>query len=111
MELKLPIYDGKQVSKVYTADTITVTFGTVEDLIDALHLDNIRTEKEIGFAVIGAIRQLKPFLRDIFDGITDDEIRHTQLRDLVTLFSDIMAFAVETLDGVTGTVKNLSPGK
>ena len=111
MELKLPIYSGKQVVKVYTSDTVCVSFGTVEDIIDALHLDSIKSENEIGLAVIGAVKQLNTFLRDIFDGLTDDEIRHTHINDLVTLFTDIFTYAVDTLNGVTGTVKNLTPGQ
>lgn len=110
MELKLPIYEGRNVAKTYTADTVCISFGTVEDIIDALHLDGIQTEKEIGIAVLRAIKQLRPLLKDIFDGVTDDEIRRTHVNDLITLFSALFRYAVDTLNGVTGTVKNLTPG-
>lgn len=108
MTLTLPIYKGRKVVKTYTADSLCVSFGTVEDIIGALHLDSVRTEKEIGFAVLGALGQLKPLLRDIFDGLTDAEIRCTHISDLVALFRTLYLYAVETLSGVTDkTEKNV----
>lgn len=109
MTLTLPIYKGRKVVKTYKAETICISFGTVEDIIGALHLDGgIKTEKEIGFAVFAAVGQLKPLLRDIFDGLTDEEIRCTHISDLVVLFRTLYLYAVETLSGVTDkTEKNV----
>lgn len=106
MKFVLPIYKGREPVKVYKADSFTVSFGTVEDIIDALKLDEIETEKQMGVAILKAIKQLRPFLKDIFDGITDEEIRHTHLDDLVKLFTDIFKYAADTINGVTGDVKN-----
>lgn len=107
MTLTLPIYKGRKVVKTYKADSLCVSFGTVEDIIGALHLDSVRTEKEIGFAVLGALGQLKPLLRDIFDGLTDAEIRCTHIDDLVRLFGDLYQYAVSSLGAVTdGSAKN-----
>ena len=36
MELKLKIYEGKNVVKTYTAETIDFSFGVVEDILDIL---------------------------------------------------------------------------
>lgn len=105
MTLTLPIYKGRKVVKTYTADSLCVSFGTVEDIIGALHLDSVRTEKEIGFAVLGALGQLKPLLRDIFDGLTDAEIRCTHIDDLVRIFTDMFLYAADTLKSISDTVK------
>ena len=106
MKFVLPIYKGREPIKVYKTDSFTVSFGTVEDIIDALQLDDIKTDKQMGVAILKAIKQLRPFLKDIFDGITDDEIRHTHLDDLVKLFTDMFNYAADTINGVTGEVKN-----
>ena len=39
MELKLNIYNKKEIVKTYTAETYDLMFGTVEDLIDLINLD------------------------------------------------------------------------
>jgi hypothetical protein len=106
MKLLLPIYKGREPVKIYKEDTLTLSFGTVEDIIDALKLDEIQSEKALGVSILKAIKQLRPFLKDIFDGITDDEIRHTHIDDIVKLFTVIFRYAADTLNGVTGGEKN-----
>jgi hypothetical protein len=106
VKIVLPIYKGREPVKFYKADTLTVSFGTIEDIIDALKLDEIQNEKALCVNILKAIKQLRPFLKDIFDGITDEEIRHTHIDDIVKLFTAIFWYAADTLNGVTGGEKN-----
>lgn len=105
MELQLKIYDGKKVEKVYTTDTINCSFGTVEDILDALDFEHIKKGDsfELATIVVKCSKQLKPFLKDLFDGLTDEEIRKTKMSDLINIFKALYQYAVTEL-GVATTV-------
>ena len=100
MELKLDIYDKKEVKKTYTAETYDIMFGTVEDLIDAIDFDKIQSGKndELIAAVAKAIPKafglIKPLLKDIFDGLTDDEIKHCRVSDIAKVVVNVIKFAI-----------------
>ena len=96
-DLKLNIYNGKNIEKTYTADEIDIMFGTVEDLLDVIDFDNLNDEKEVVKVVIKTLNNLKPFLKQIFDGLTDDEIKRTKVKELVPLFVDIVTYTMDEL--------------
>lgn len=96
-DLRLNIYNGKTIEKTYIADEIDIMFGTVEDLLDVIDFDNLNDEKEVVKVVIKMLNNLKPFLKQIFDGLTDDEIKRTKVKELVPLFVDIVTYTMEEL--------------
>lgn len=106
MELKLKIYEGKKVIKTYTAETIDFSFGVVEDILDILDFEHMTTKSEIGIMVVKASKQLKPFLKDIFDGVTDEEIRHTHVQNLIEVFRGLYHYAETELGAAVGGEKN-----
>mgnify|MGYP006923387170 CR=1 FL=1 len=59
------------------AETIDFAFGVVEDILDALNFESMKTgdKTELAAMVIKCSKQLKPFLKDIFEGVTDEEIQ------------------------------------
>ena len=85
MDLKLNIYEKKKVVKTYTAETYDLMFGTVEDLIDLIDLDQLKngTDAEIiklvGKVIINGMGIIKPLLKDIFEGLTDEELKKTKI--------------------------------
>ena len=97
MELKLNIYrktneGGYEIEKTYIAETIDIMFGTAEDLINLLDdIDLNNTDKMVSL-ITRAIAQIKPFLKDIFIGLKDDELRRTKLKELIPLFMDIFSY-------------------
>ena len=46
MEIKLPIYEKREVVKTYTAETYDITFGTMEDLVNVLDMDKLTSGKD-----------------------------------------------------------------
>ena len=98
--MKLDIYDHKTVVKTYETDTYEIMFGTVEDLINAAKLDTIEkgSDAEIVVAatnlVTTSMGTVKDLLKDIFEGITDDEIKHTRVSDIVNVIVEIILYAV-----------------
>ena len=101
--MKLNIYDHKEVIKTYEADEYELMFGTVEDMIDAAKLDKIEsgTDAEIVIAatnlVTTSMDTVKDLLKDVFDGLTDDEIRHTRVSEIVNVIVDVIRYAISQI--------------
>ena len=100
MEIKLPIYEGKQVAKIYTAETYDIMFGTVEDLIDAVDMEKFMSGNNndlvegVAKAITKIFGMIKPILKDIFEGLTDEEIKHTKVKDVAKVIVAIVKFSV-----------------
>lgn len=101
-DLKLNIYNGKTVEKTYIAEEIDIMFGTVEDLLDVIDFDNLNDEKEVIKVVIKTLNNLKPFLKQIFDGLTDEEIKRTKVKELIPLFVKIVKYSIDELKSLMG---------
>lgn len=102
----LKIYEGKTVVKEYHAETIDLSFGVIEDVLDALDFENMKNQSEMAGMIVKASKQLKPFLKDIFDGVTDEEIRHTRIQNLIDIFKDLYKYAMQELGAAVGNTKN-----
>lgn len=98
--MKLNIYEKRKIVKTYEADAYEIMFGTVEDLIDAAKLDKIEngTDAEIVIAatsmVTNSMDTVKELLKDIFEGLTDDEIKHTRVSDIVNVVVEVILYAI-----------------
>ena len=56
--------------------------------------------------IVKASKQLKPFLKDLFDGVTDEEIRHTRIQNLIEVFRGLFHYATQEMNALTGDEKN-----
>lgn len=107
--MKLNIYEGGNISKVYETDSYDLMFGTVEDIADAVNLDKMKTgsDKEVLAAVIGltttAKDTVKDLIKDIFPGITDEEIRHTKVREQAAVLIEVINYTFTQIKKGTGT--------
>lgn len=110
MELTLNIYEGKKVVKTYKAQTIDFSYGVVEDVLDALNFESMKTgsNTEIASMVIKCSKQLKPFLMDIFDGLTAEEVRCVHIQDIIKVFKDLYRYATNEISQsvIAGDEKN-----
>ena len=111
-DIKLDIYEKRKVVKTYTTDECFVEFGVVEDLINMLDLETIDLNDNGSLLELGkriamdGIDILKPLLKDTFEGLTDEELRHARIDDIAKVIVGIAKFAgVEILKGV-GNEKN-----
>ncbi len=101
--MKLNIYEKKSIVKTYEASEYELMFGTVEDMIEAAKLDEIEsgTDAEIVVAatnlVTTSMDTVKDLLKDVFDGLTDDEIRHTRVSEIVNVIVDVIRYAVSQI--------------
>lgn len=109
MDIELKIYDKGEVVKTYKADTIDFSFGVIEDILNTIDVDNIKTgdNRELGLLVVKCMKQLKPLLKDIFVGVTDEEIRNTHIQNLIQVFRGLINYATGELNTLAGeTEKN-----
>lgn len=109
--MKLNIYEHKEIIKTYEANEYEIMFGTVEDLIDAAKLDSIETgsDAEIVLAatnlVTNSMATVKDLLKDIFDGLTDDEIKHTRVSEIVNVVVEVIMYAIGQISLFSSTSK------
>lgn len=96
--MTLKIYsetDKNKVVKVHKAESYDLMFGTVEDIIDIIDVDKLKDAKSIAMVVIKCWGQLKPFLKDVFPGLTDEELKHVKMKELIVTFSQIFRQIVD----------------
>lgn len=109
--MKLNIYEKKQVVKTYTADTYDLMFGTLEDVAKAVNLDSLQSGsdveiiKMIGNTVMHSMSTVRDLLKDIFDGLTDEEIKHTSVKEIALVLLDVVKYTIAQL-GLGNSEKN-----
>lgn len=102
--MKLNIYENKQVVKTYEADTYDLMFGTLEDVANAVKLDELKSGsdvellKMIGNLVLNSMSTVKNLMKDIFDGITDEELKNTKVSEIAVVLLDVVKFTVTQLN-------------
>lgn len=108
MSLVLNIYDPqtKTIAKQYTAETIDIMFGTIEDVIEVIDIEKLDDNMEWAKVITVAIKQLKPILKEIFVGVTDEELKCTKVKELVPLFTKIFKYMFKEIKELGGNSKN-----
>ena len=101
MELKLNIYDDDDnIVKTYERDSFRLKFGVVEDLIDTLNLEGLETENNVEFikvvfkTVTSSFDTIKPLLKSIFKGVTDEELKCTDISEIVSILMNVVKFSM-----------------
>ena len=108
--MKLTIYENKKPVKTYTAETYDLMFGTVEDITEAMNIDALQTGSDVEIIGMAAnliksnMTTVKDLLKDIFDGLTDEEIKRTKVREVARVLVDVVKFTITQLK--TGESKN-----
>lgn len=98
-EIKLNIYDRetKEIKKTYCTDSVELMFGTIEDIIDVIDIDKINDEKAVAVMIVKAWKELKPFLKDVFFGLTDEEIKGIKINEMIPVFLAIFKAISENM--------------
>lgn len=99
--LKLNIYsaeDKNKVEKTYTAESYDLMLGTVEDIMQLIDVDKMTDNAAVTAMVVKGYSKIKPFIKDVFDGVTDDELNRVKVKELIPTFIDICKSIIEDLD-------------
>jgi len=119
MELILNIYKNQhETEKTYTANTYDVMMGTVEDLLNALDLDALMGHKGATTAAAAAsnlvshgMEMVKPLLKDIFPGLTDEELRRTKAKEVLAVIVGLTGFSMDELKALHAAGKKVMEGQ
>ena len=106
-EITLNIYnrETKEIKKTYKVNSIDLMFGTVEDILNVVDVDKLGDQTEVVKMIVKGWAQLKPFLKDVFPGLTDDEIKGVKINEMIPVFMQIFAGISENM-GVLVKGKN-----
>lgn len=101
----LNIYNKKKIVKTYTAEAYDLPFGMLEDIagkidIDAIEGgDKVEMLKFIAKFTFGNIDTVKKLMKDIFDGLTDEELRHAHVPDMAAVMLDVVSYTLGAISG------------
>lgn len=109
--MKLTIYEKKKAVKTYEADTYDLMWNTVEDVAAAVDIDslkdatNVEIIKFVAKFVVTDLDVFKNLMKDIFEGLTDEELRNTRVKDIAAVVVDVVKFTMGEFATI-GTSKN-----
>lgn len=108
MQLLLNIYDPvtRHIAKQYTAETVDIMFGTIEDLIEVIDVDKLNDNMEWAKFIAMSMKKLKPLLKEVFTGVTDEELKNTKIKELVPLFINIFKYMMKEINSLSDNSKN-----
>ena len=98
--MKLNIYEKKQIVKTYEVEKYDLMFGVVEDVAEALDLDSLKSGsnaeiiKMVGNMVFKSMDTIKELMKDIFDGLTDEELKNVKVSEIVDVIVDVVQFTI-----------------
>ena len=101
--MKLNIYDKKQIIKTYEADTYDLMFGTLEDIAEVVKIDELKTGSDVEIiklaanTVFNSMDTVKDLMKDIFDGITDEELRKTSVSEMAVVLVEVVKYTIRRL--------------
>lgn len=109
--MKLNIYaKNKEIKKTYEVEEYDLMFGTIEDVSDAVNLDSLKTGsdveilKMVGSLVLNSMDTVKNLLKDIFPGLTDEELKNTKVKEIAAVLIGVVKFTIAELG--KGKTKN-----
>ncbi len=119
MELKLNVYKNQhEIEKTYTADTYDLLFGTIDDFAHCLDLHaltgnngSLAAAQAVYNLVTGGLDMLKPLLKDIFPGLTDEELRRVKAKELIPVAAGLCGFTMDQLHALVDSGKKVLAGQ
>lgn len=92
------VEDKSKVEKTYTTESYDLMLGTVEDLMQIIDVDSMTDNAAIARMVVKGYNKLKPFIKDVFQGITDEELNRVKVKELIPVFVQVFASIVSDLE-------------
>ena len=101
--MKLNIYDRRKVVKTFEAESYDLPFGVVEDVADAIKIDELKTgsNDELFKLATGLVLKgtdtVKELMKDIFDGITDEDLKHARVTEMAEVIIEVVRYTFDQL--------------
>ncbi len=92
--MKLNIYKNqKEIEKTYEVDAYDIMYGTIEDIFGILdEVGDMSSNMQILNTIQKHRSKLNVLLKDVFVGLTDEELRRIKLKELVPFFIDLFEY-------------------
>lgn len=107
MELKLEIpkkENKKEIEKTYTAEGFDLPFGIINNVLETLDFEKEMDTMTLGLAILKNLKEVKPLMLSIFDGLTEEELDRVGASKLVPIIFKIF---VDTKEQLTAEIKNV----
>lgn len=113
-ELKLKIYEKNKVVKTYKTSDVFVETGVVEEIFKLVDIDKLlnksTSQEDLGKMVLKVVVKgwdsFKWVILQIFDGLTEEEFKHTRLNDVVKVIMAVLLSSLSSLNEIGTDEKN-----
>lgn len=110
MEFKLNIYEGKNIVKTYTANDFLLKTKTCEDILKLVDIDKFSgglsdevAMMEVLKIVIKAFDKFNPLMKEVFEGLTDEEYANTSIKEVAGVVINIIIYTLNELFSISNT--------
>ena len=98
--IKLNIYEKGQIKKTLETNSADIMYGTVEDMLNVIQLEKLDSNAEIAKMVVGVLPLVKHMLLDVFPDCTEEDLRCTKVKELVSVVADIVKCQITDLNSL-----------
>lgn len=101
--MELNVYKGTEIEKTYKAESYDLMFGIVEDIMQIFNVDALKTNNDseliklVTDSLPRLVNVIKPMLKDIFNGLTDEELRRVKAVEVAEVVVEIIKYAFEQI--------------
>lgn len=107
--MKLNIYKKGEIVKTYEKEASDLLFGTVDDVSRALDIkqgDKITIDDLtpiVSEFIDSDIEKAKEIVKEIFEDMTDDELRHVKMTEFIGVIVEVLGFTFGVLGKVSSS--------
>lgn len=105
--MELNIYEKNEIIKTYKSENYEIKFGVVEDIIELFDFDDLKKGndieliKTVGKVIPKSLGTIKNLMKDIFEGLTDEELKNTTINELSQVLIEVIKYALNQIsDGI-----------
>lgn len=119
MEIKLNIWrNQKEIEKTYMIDSFDIMWGTIEDLIEVIDFNEFANQltsdgmsntaliNMAASALTNSRDLINNTLKDVFVGLTDDELKRVKLKELINVALQLITGSVNIMQDLGKNSKN-----
>lgn len=101
--MKLNIYDKNEVVKTFECENYDLKFGVVEDVIELFDFEDLKSSSDIelikivGRVIPKSLGSIKDLMKDIFNGLTDEDLKNTTIKELAGVLTEVVKYALNQI--------------
>lgn len=109
--MKLNVYNKREIEKTYETQTYDLMFGTIEDVFTIFDIDALKTGSDVELinlvtkALPKMMNVINPLLKDVFDGLTDEELKRVKVKEVAVVIIEIIKYTLTEITEGFGAKK------